>query len=212
MCSRKLRAESTAKAQIQVRLKTGSTLVRWTVEPPNTTCTNLAKRLSYSALHDTQLLLLAFLISADAVAAQQLDSHELVPGAPVRVEVEGRAAIGGIHNISRDTLVVTLWEQPGSWTVPTTSITKLQISSGSESRLSSAARWGWRSALIFGGLMVATLGPVCGSAPEGECEGFGAFLSQSAVSGAILGGLYGTFAPRERWITIPLSSSTPQLR
>lgn len=158
------------------------------------------------------VLLLGLLLAHDAAGAQQrLSGSELVPGTRVRIQAEGRAAIGGIHSLSRDTLVLTLWEQPGAWTVPLGSVRQLEVSTGRESRWSSAFRWGWRSALVFGGLMAATVGPVCADAAEGECNGFGAFLVQSGISGGLMGAIYGSFAPRERWITVPVSAGRPVL-
>lgn len=161
-------------------------------------------------LHRLTVLLLASLFTVQSAEAQQpLNSPELVPGARVRVEAEGRAAIGGIHSISPDSVVITLWEHPGFWTLPTASIRKLEMSSGRESRWNSAFRWGWRSALVLAGLMTAMAGPTCAGEAHADCEAFGPWVVQSALSGAMMGGIYGAFAPSERWISIPVPPPTP---
>ena len=133
----------------------------------------------------------------------------MVPGTRVRILAEGRTAIGGINSVGRDSLALMLWEQPGSWAVPVASIQRLEISTGRESRFSSAMRWAWRSGLGFGGLMTVMALPYCG---EEDCGSFPLFLINMVTSGALMGGMYGAFAPGERWVEVPVAESVSQRR
>ena len=151
-------------------------------------------------------LLLFFLLFLPTIAtAQQSAAGSMAPGTRVRILAEGRSAIGGIHSIQRDSLALTLWEQPGSWTVPLASVQRLEVSTGRESRLNSAMRWAWRSGLAFTAFVGLTLVPFCG---EEECGDLPIFLMQMASSGAMMGGVYGAFAPAERWVGMPLTELT----
>ncbi len=118
--------------------------------------------------------------------------------------VEGRPVIGGVHSVTSDSLRLTLWEQPGSALVPLATLGGLEVSRGRESRWSSAVRWGWRSALVFAGLTAVMLAPLCGSGEEVDCGNMGVAVAQTAIAGGLYGGIYGSFAPRERWVRVPV--------
>lgn len=140
--------------------------------------------------------------------SQERAPAELVPGARVRVHAQGRTVIGGVRALAADTLRITLWEQPGTWVVPVDSVQRIFLSQGRESRWSSAWRWGWRSGLVFPGLMAVLVAPMCASesSEAGDCGDVAPFLLQSAISGGIFGAIYGSFAPRERWIRLTIPS------
>ena len=153
-------------------------------------------------------LLLALASTGSEVAAQEraaVGLADLVPGSRVRVVAAGEQTIGGVRSVSPDSLVLTLWQQPGSLSLATRDIRRLELSRGRESRWSSALRWGWRSALVWGafGALFAS-----GPCPDPEdidltCEQFRqAVFGQTLFTGALLGVAYGSFAPRERWVRV----------
>ena len=137
--------------------------------------------------------------------AQSMAPDPLAPGTRVRFDLQGERWVGGIHSVAGDTLALLLWEQPVIMRVPIAGL-EMQVSRGHESRWASAGRWAWRSALGF--VLVSAL--MEAMPQEGECTGCitgTEFYSTMAMGGAMFGALYGSFAPRERWISVsvPLS-------
>ena len=141
------------------------------------------------------LIAMLLLMIVRAVSAQ--NPTDLIPGARIRYEFEGRTVIAGVNAVRGDSAVLLLWQQPGTANVSLSLLGPIDVSRGAESRWSSALRWGWRSALVF-----AALGALV--AEPGECEGCGR-LETTAVMGAsgfVVGAGFGVFAPRERWIRV----------
>jgi hypothetical protein len=74
-----------------------------------------------------------------AVPAQT--ATDLIPGARIRYEVDGRKVIAGVNAVRGDSATVVLWQQPGMASLSLSSVGPIDISRGHESR------WAQRPAL-----------------------------------------------------------------
>jgi hypothetical protein len=132
-----------------------------------------------------------FLLLLCSLAAAQAPD-ELAPGTRIDLRVGGRSIVAGIRALDADTLRLTLWDHPGFYSVPWEKIERLRVSRGRESRWRSAARWGWRSAVVF-----CLISLPLTDTPEDVS--LGEAIAGNLAGGFTMGAIYGAFAPRERW-------------
>jgi len=111
---------------------------------------------------------------------------------------------GTIAGIGPDTLILAPRTR-----IPIHAISQLDISLGQKTVGQSAKSSAWKSALAVGGFVAAAAAETCRQ-NRSDCKGGHIFLAVAggAVTGGVIGGIYGALRRPERWRTI----STEHLR